>query len=195
MAKAKTNPEAKRSDETDLQWRSRIAARRQYQRDKAEPIVPIHTERHGDYRQEFVTNVEDGSKARTSINRGGSPICRWKAAGSLSQSQQAAIDYMVRLWGQAGLQQRVTANYGPITGGNGNAELRAINEIEAREDLHRIQAYVPKAYWNVFEAVVRFDEPAGVAGSALANSSRNAKHTAYLIVCFCADIIAMKEGL
>ena len=91
---------------------------------------------------------------RTIVNNH-DPVERWKAAGKLSQAQQVVIEMCQRLWNLAGLQQRVTASYGERTSGSGNSEVRAINEIEAREDLHRIQDYVPGKYWAVFELLCR----------------------------------------
>ena len=190
------NALTKRRNETDLQWRSRLARAEQEARDQAEPIVPIHAERHGDYERDFVTHVETGTKAMTSINRGGTPVCRWIARKQLSQSQRNAIWYTTRLWHLAGLTTPLTANYGErVSSSTGSTDLRAANEIEARADLHRIQGYVPRPYWQVYENVVRHGIAAGSAGASLANASRNAKHTAFLAVCFVADVIAMHERL
>lgn len=123
------------------------------------------------------------------------PVMRWIALGRLSESQQHAIGYVRRLWEIAGLERSVTANYGHVAIGSGCAERRAAVEIDAREDLHRCQDYVPAQYWSVFELVCRFGEPAGVAGSALGFGDRSAQDRAHTIVCFVADIVAMKERL
>ena len=68
-------------------------------------------------------------------------------------------------------------------------------EQEALDDLKRIKGYVPGKYWCVFENVCRFDQPAGTAGSDLANNTRSAIDAARIVVMFVADIVAMKERL
>lgn len=133
---------------------------------------------------------------RRIFNRGGTPVMRWMTAGKLSDTQAIAIQLCYRLWGIAGLSQRTTAAYGermPVM--LHQDESRALIEIEAREDLHRIMDYVPGPYWQVFENVCRYDEPAGVAGSRMGFGNRSAEDRAHTIVCFVADIIAMKERL
>lgn len=132
---------------------------------------------------------------RRIINRGGTPIMRWIDAGKLSETQALAIQTCYRLWALTGLEQRTTANYGERIPGAGDNDARAAVEIEAREDLHRIQGYIPAPYWAVFENVCRFDEPAGVAGSRLGFGNRSAEDRAHTTVCFVADLIAMRERL
>lgn len=123
------------------------------------------------------------------------PISRWIASRKLTESQQHAIGYVRRLWDIAGLERPVTANYGHVARGGGCAERRAAIEIDAREDLHRVQDYIPSQYWSVFELVCRFGEPAGVAGSTMGAGGKTAQARAHTIVCFVADVIAMKERL
>ena len=90
MAKAKTNPEAKRHDETSLQWRSRIAALRQHQRDKAEPIVSLETQRHADYTPEFVRHIETGTIAQAPRVRTVSSLAILHERGKLTDAQYYA---------------------------------------------------------------------------------------------------------
>lgn len=124
------------------------------------------------------------------------PVQRWMASGKLTECQQYAIAHVRRLWDIAGLWQRVTAAYGDVASGAGNAECRAAIEIDARNDLHRITDYIPATYWAVFENVCRWGHPAGTAGELLSEgSNRAADVRAHLCVCFVADIIAMKERL
>lgn len=123
------------------------------------------------------------------------PVQRWIASGRLSDTQQLAIAHVRRLWEIAGLERSITANYGMVIVGTGCSERRAAIEIDAREDLHRVQDYIPPRYWSVFEMVCRFGEPAGVAGSDLGAGGKAAQGRAHTIVCFVADIIAMKERL
>lgn len=148
----------------------------------------------GAWDRQFVTHVETGTKAMAYISAH-EPVERWYRAKRLSDTQMTAIALLRRLWAIAGLSQCVTANYGERMPGGGNIEHRAVCEIEARKDLHRIQDYVPPAYWTVWEAVVRHGEPAGVAGSRLGFGDRSSDTRAHTIVCFVADVIAMKERL
>lgn len=148
----------------------------------------------GDYHRDFVTHVETATKAMAHISAQ-EPVERWKRDGRLSDTQLAAIAFTRRLWAILGAQQKVTASYGERIPASASNEHLALRQIEAREDLHRISGYVPHAYWCVFENVCRFDEPAGVAGSRLGYGSRSARDRAHTVVCFVADIIAMKENL
>jgi len=75
-------------------------------------------------------------------------------------------------------------------GGEGNTA-----EIEARDELHRIRSGFPHAYWDLFENVCRFDEPAGTAGSRLAGERRSAASAARLVVAMVADTIYLRERL
>jgi hypothetical protein len=126
---------------------------------------------------------------RSGIVNNHDPVERWKAAGKLTQGQQVVIEMCQRLWRLAGLSQRVTASYGERMPASVSYELRALTEIEAREDLHRIQDYVPAPYWSIFENCCRHQMPAGIAGG----DDRNGAHRAYVVVCFVADVIAMRE--
>lgn len=161
---------------------------RMYDREQAEanarPTVNPFTEQHGDYDR----------NGRYVVNRGGTPVARWKAAGHLSDSQQAAIAHCIRLWEIVGAPSiKLVANLDrTVFGSPGDGHPM---EIEARSDLSRIKAYVPRDYFEVFENVVRFDEPAGRAGSRFANEAREAQTCARTVVQFVADIIAMKERL
>lgn len=133
---------------------------------------------------------------RRIVNAGGTPIMRWIAADKISDTQALAIQTCYRLWALVGTERRTTASYGErIASSLDHEDRMATTKIEAREDLYRIQEYVPKAWWQVFENVCRFDEPAGVAGSRLGFGSRSAQDRAHTVVCMVADIIAMNERL
>jgi hypothetical protein len=67
--------------------------------------------------------------------------------------------------------------------------------VEARIDLHRIRDYFHPTHWAIFENVIRFDEPAGIAGSKLGRASGRAEQAALNCVCMVADVIAWKERL
>ena len=134
----------------------------------------------------------DRHNGRT-VNRSASPVIRWKNDGLLSDSQEAAILHCQRLWRLTDCSGRLVANLDrTVFGcpGDGN-----IAEIEARDDLHRIKNGFPAGYWSVFEAVCRFDEPAGVAGSRLAKDDVTRRTMARAVVLMVADMITMRERL
>jgi hypothetical protein len=184
--------------ETRIEHVMRLARMKANARSKEDPIVPVEAEAHGDYRNDFVTHVETGTKAYTKLNRGGSPVDRWMALGKLTEPQWAVIQWCYHLWDKVGLKQRTTANYGERIAGTGSSEWANLTQIEAKEDLYRIMDYFPGAartYWAIFEDVCRFDVPAGVAGGTLGYGSRSADTRAHQIVCFVADIIASRERI
>ena len=141
---------------------------------------------HGDYERNMTIVV----------NRGGTAIDRWKRESLLSDTQQAAILHMRRLWALAWSEARVVANLDrTVFGCPGDGDIRS---IQAREDIKRIEGEFrgeARTYFDIFENVCRHDEPAGVAGSRLANDSRSATTAARLVVCMVADMIAMRERL
>lgn len=153
----------------------------------------------GGYEYVNVPHPDGGNRqAHLMVNRGGTPVARWKASDQLSSSQIAAIDHCTRLWQLAGTQSRVTGSYGERIASSGTSEYAAVIEIDARRTLHRIIDYFPgplRAYWECFENVCRHDMPAGVAGSSLSKSTRTADARAFTVVCFVADTIAFKERL
>lgn len=127
------------------------------------------------------------------VNRGGTAIDRWKREGLLSETQQAAILHCQRLWHVIDRGPRLVANLDrTVFGSHGDGHPR---EVEARSDLHRIKSGFPLQFWDVFENVCRNDEPAGVAGSRLANDSRSASSAARTVVSLIADTIYMRERL
>jgi hypothetical protein len=151
----------------------------------ARPTVNDHAMRHGDYERH---------NGRIT-NRGGTPIARWKTAGLLSDSQQAAIAHCIRLWDLAETTTRVVANLDRTIFGIANDDEKAARVIDARDDLHRIKSGFPLPYWDIYENVCRFDEPAGLAGSRLCSDTSAAAGNARVVVCMVADMIAMRERL
>jgi hypothetical protein len=198
MAKGGTKTNGRHAGEGYWAYQSRLARERQEARDREQPLVTAEAEQHGDYQTDFVTHVETNTKAHTKINRGGEPVDRWKRDNKLNDVQVRTIDHCIRLWRLASINPKVCATYGERVLSNGNWDSRAVNEIEARDDLHRIMGYFPgplKAYFDVFEDVCRHGIAAGVAGAALNHGSRSAEVRAHQIVCFVADTISAKEGL
>ena len=166
--------------------------------DKRGPLQRLHDagereERHAPLINDFAARQGNYERAagRSMVNRGGTPIARWKAAGLLSESQIAAINHCERLWSQLH-GKALVADFNRIAGqGSGNGW----SEQEALDALASIKGYVPTTYWSVFEAVCRFDEPAGTVGSRLASNGDHHIVAARLVVQFVADVIAMKERL
>jgi len=153
------------------------------------PVVNDCAAKHGDYQPVAQT----GEMRHALINRGGTALDRWKRDGLLSESQLAAIAHVARLWRLTDTSARLVANLDrTVFGcpGDGN-----VAEIEARSDLRRIRESFHPTYWDVFENVCRFDEPAGVAGSKLANDDPTRRTMARTIVCLIADHIYMRERL
>lgn len=177
-------------------------ARRKSKPDTRGPLQKLIDREQVAERQSHLSIITDAQRAkgtyegdRRIVNRGGTPIMRWLSAGKLSDTQALAIQTCYRLWAICGLEQRTTAAYGErIASSDVADDHRAATVLEAMEDLARIESYIPNSYWQVYENVCRFDEPAGVAGSRL-GSNRGAEDRAHTIVCFVADMIAMKERL
>lgn len=80
----------KRRDETEWQFRSRLARVRQEARDRAEPIVPKEAERHAHYATDFVVHVETGTKAQTKRRRHQSALEALHHNGQLTNDQLCA---------------------------------------------------------------------------------------------------------
>lgn len=183
--KAKGKGRAQRKAAGPLQrWTDRRAAEA-----ALAPLVNAHAARHGDYGPAART----GEMRRAMRNRGGTALDRWQANGLLSDSQLAAILHVQGLWRLVENGPRLVANLDrTVFGCPGEGHFA---EIEARDALNRIRRGFPHAYWDVFERVCRWDEPAGTAGSRLANVSRAASEAARLTVCLIADIIHLRERL
>jgi hypothetical protein len=153
------------------------------------PAVNDFAMRQGDYEQ----SGEFGMARKRLVNHGGTPIARWKKAGLITEHQTAAINHCLRLWELTDTSARLVANLDrTVFGSPGDGNMA---EIEARNDLQRIKGGFPFAYWAIFENVCRFDEPAGVAGSKLAEDDNTRRTMARTIVCMVADMIYMRERL
>jgi hypothetical protein len=151
--------------------------------DAAPPVPSDFTQQHGDYTRHL----------RTYVNHGGTPLARWRKAGMLSDSQNVAIDHCIKQWSLIGGSSGLVANLDrTVFGSPGEGNHR---EIDARENLHRMKGLVPAKHWDCFENVVRFDEPAGQAGSRLTENTANREVIARACVQFVADVIFMKERM
>lgn len=147
----------------------------------------------GDYERDFVTHAETNTKAMTYRNRESTILERWIREGGpgFEHGAARAIADCQTFWARMG-EQRVIAHYGEriaaTTSGNGYTQQEASDEIAFRRKM------VPAKYFDVFENVVRHNEPAGVAGSRFANATPQQIHSAKVIVGFVASIMAMRLG-
>jgi hypothetical protein len=148
---------------------------------------------HGAYERVHGIDGTGMVNMRPHINRGGTPIARWRAAHLLTDSQNAAIDHCVRHWEVMGLSGSLVANLDRTV--FGQVQTDGLREHEALTDMHRIQGYFPVKYWSIFESVCRFDEPAGFVGSRLTEVRDEQAATCRTVVQFVADVIAWKERL
>ncbi|NIJ07219.1 hypothetical protein FHS31_000815 [Sphingomonas vulcanisoli] len=139
--------------------------------------VNDHTKQHGLYER-------DGH--RGTINRGGTPIARWRQAGVLDERQCAAIDYCIRLWERAGRHTGLVMDLLKIVG---QPPSSGWSQQEALDELSWLKGKIGSPWWDVFENVCRWDEPAGRAGSKLATNKRSSVDAAQLCVRFVADLI------
>jgi hypothetical protein len=161
---------------------------------EANPVtINPFAEQHGDYERVHGIDAAGNLNMRPLINRGGTPVDRWTRENLLSETQLAAIAHVRRLWQLVDAGPRLVANLDrTIFGCPGDGNMA---EIEARADLHRIQGGFHPNYWDVFENVCRFDEPAGVAGSRMVSNSKATADLARYTVCMVADHIYLRERL
>lgn len=148
---------------------------------------------NGDFERDFVTHAESNTKAMAYRRRDTSVVEQWCREGATGFEEPAkrAIADCITFWQRMGCQ-RITANYGEriaaSTHGEGYTAQEAADEIAFRKGL------VPARYWDVFENVVRHNEPAGVAGSRFAKNRPQQIASARAIVGLVANIIAMRMG-
>lgn len=145
------------------------------------PLVNAFAASHGNYQRNL----------RFVVNRYGSTVTRWATDGNLTDSQLAGILHCQNLWARLG-SKSIIVNFDRV---HGQSHSDGMMQHEALDELHRIAKEYPSPYWNVFERVCRFDEPAGTAGSRLSNHKRSAEIAARTIVAFIADMISFREKL
>ncbi|RYE90085.1 MAG: hypothetical protein EOO78_32140, partial [Oxalobacteraceae bacterium] len=94
--------------------------------------LPAMQLERGDFTEVDVP-LRDGGRVvtlKTLINRGGTPVARWKAANLLSVTQVAAIDHCEALWARLGGKSLVM-DFNRIPGGsqgNGWSEQEALDD-------------------------------------------------------------------
>jgi len=152
--------------------------------DHAAPLVNEFAAKHGDYDRNL-TKV---------VNRGGTPVDRWLAAKQLSSTQERAIGHCLTLWLKMRSPSRgLVANLDRTA--FGTTQHSRDTADDAIDQMAEIKAGIPAQYWAIYESVCRDGEPAGVAGSTLANNKRSSIDAARTVVCFVADLIAMRYRL
>lgn len=179
------------SGESEMEFQSRKVRTLDLREQANRPLVNEFQERQGDYRDRFIHHDETGTKAQAKVNRASTVLDKWMADGGIGFEAGAitAIGVCVFYWERMG-SQKLTADYEHrIPGG-----LNGTSADEARDEMARIKAGIPRPYWDVFENVVRHRLPAGVAGSDMAENPAQSIASAKAIVGMVANLIAMREG-
>lgn len=144
-------------------------------------LVTPEARKQGDYRvvdfkldngKEGADRKEKAKSIRVVRNVGGSAIERWYAKGGLDERQMQAVLFYQNAHRTAfGSEPRVTANYSPviIRGLRSSVELYAGSVMAAKESLRLLDSEVffrePVDHFQVWQNVVIFDKPAGVAAA------------------------------
>lgn len=87
----------KRPQESHWQWRSRLIALEQQERDRDQPLVTREALRHGIYEDEFVMHVETGTKVQTKRRKSISSLVRMHQTGKLDNAQYEAAIIIARV--------------------------------------------------------------------------------------------------
>ena len=163
-----------------------------------EPIVSPFAAQHGQYRQQFIPQNEDENRRNNQRmvavvrNDAVTVVDKWLKDGGpgFEEPQGRAIGHVRGLWAIIGGGPSLIANYVGVGGGAGDRE----GYMAALHALSKYEAEFPPWIWEAFEMVVRHDEPAGVAGSRLANNSPQRQSMAKACVGFVASKIAEWRG-
>lgn len=143
---------------------------------------------HGDYRPDFAK--VGGKLDPVVINRGGTVIERWMHLGGWDEPQRRAVAACLMLWA------RIDRTETPLSAvGTPQGLWMGQGEQDARDRLEDYRRSIPEPYWRVWENVIRWDMPAGQAGTHLETTDRSARQAAKTVCQFVASIIAMREGL
>lgn len=196
---AKHNPTAKRREETEAQYLSRLARDRAEQRNRMEPIVPAIAQANGHFAKRTVTHVDTNTKAETFIRDGLPATVRsWvlKRYPGFEEPAQAAILHCIALWDARPLLGKLSASYGvTIPGGTGSPEIALLDNLDGIDELSEFKGMFHPAHWRVFEAVVRYDRPACGAANEIENNAPQSTASARAIVGMIANWIAIQKKL
>jgi hypothetical protein len=166
-------------------------------------LVNPFAQQHGHYEPSDFTlqEVTEGGKRkektlRVVMNRGGTTVERWHRAGKLDDRQMTAIAIYEGAWRRHIGEPRVVANWSAVIVRQATAalELRAASQHDARQLLRLFDQDIffrrGLDDFNVWQNVVIFDEPAGVAGSRLGFASQQAQAVACFVIQSVAHEIA-----
>jgi hypothetical protein len=159
-------------------------------------LVSPEARAKGDYRPvDFkLTEVVEGGKVKAKTakvvrNLARTQIDRWCSRGRLDDRQVSAIMFYQEAFRQVfGDGPRVTANYAPGIGRDaaGAIELWASSVLRAKEALRLLDQEVffrePVDHFQVWQNVVIWDEPSGVAGGRIGFCHKPAEAVALVIV-------------
>lgn len=181
--------------ETTVEYALRIARAKANTRDKAEPLVSDEARQHGRYRDRTVMHIETATRAVTAVNIALPRIIeQWHAEGRPG-FEQPAMDAMRRciaLWEARPLIGSLVANYAPtIPDGSTDYDRHIIRAMDDTDAIERYAKMFHPAHWRVFEAVVRYDKPVGVAGGEIEDNGPQSTASARAIVGTVANFIAM----
>jgi hypothetical protein len=170
---------------------------------RVDELVPKAAQQHGDYAPVNFKLIETvhGKKTRQheiSVvrNRGGTAVERWFARGRLDDRCMAAImvyqgAYLVHIG-----QPRVVANWSAVIvrQATGALEMHASTRMRAKQTLRLLdqEIFFRRGVndFNVWQNVVIFDEPAGIAGGRLGFTSKQAEAAAQVVITGIAHEIA-----
>lgn len=163
-----------------------------------ENVVSPFLAQHGEYRESTVVDLSGelgGRRGIAKVLRNLYPNIadRWLADGGpgFDEPQRRAIDHCRSLWVRAQTEGRLVANLDRISGAGGGD---GWSQQEALSELATFKRRLPEHTWSTFENVVRWDEPAGAAGSKYAANSAQQQAHAKAAVGFVASMIALWRG-
>ena len=156
----------------------------------------VHQVLNGDFERDFVTHVESNTKAMAYRRRESCIVEKWCKQNEIGFGHGAVriIANCQLYWMRLG-EPRLIAQYGErlpaSTAGDGWTRQEALDELHHYK---KLLGAGMDTYWNVFEAVVRHNEPAGVAGSRFAKNDPQRIQSAKVITGMVASFLASKLG-
>lgn len=147
---------------------------------------------NGKFARDFITHAEKNTKAMA-YRRESTILEQWCKNGGIGFEEGAkrAIADCQLFWARMG-EPRLIAHYGERLAASTHGD--GYTQQEAADEIHFRRKMFPPAYWSVFEAVVRHNEPAGVAGSRLATNRPQQIMAAKAIVGMVASMMAARLG-